>query len=87
MIPVGLWVIYVCFIKNKHPWKILFTNLGIGILYMALILVDQRFANSGAFGNAMQAIWMAGAAIVTIGLYYFTGKRFNETIDFEKINQ
>lgn len=86
MIPVGVWVIYVCFIKNKYPWKIFFTNIGIAFFYMALLLADQRFANSGAFGSAMQAIWMAGAAIICIGLYYFTGKRFSEKFDFERTN-
>lgn len=83
MIPAGLWVMYVCFIKNKYLWKIFFANLGIGVLYMVLLLIDQRLTNNGLFGSTLQAIWMAGASIICIGLYYFTGKRFSGNIDFK----
>lgn len=77
MIPIGLWVIFACFVKNGFRWRTFWALVGTGVLYCAILLMTNTLSTNGVLAGVGQTVVMNADALLYAGLSVWIGK--NET--------
>lgn len=74
-IPIGLWTIYVCFVREKLGWGNFTKSLLVTVLYSIVLGMCINLANKGMLSGITQGIIMIIDGFVCTYLWYLIGKK------------
>ena len=75
-IPVGLWTVYVCYVRERLGWGNFGKTLLVAAIYSFVLLQGISLANSGTLSSdAMQGLVMLADGAICGYLWYLIGKR------------
>ena len=74
-LPVGIWTIYVCYVREKMGWSNFLKTFAVGFLYSVILMAGILSANAGLITPTVQGIIMIFDGILALLLWSLIGKK------------
>ncbi|MBO5302385.1 MAG: HXXEE domain-containing protein [Peptococcaceae bacterium] len=74
-LPVGIWTIYVCYVKERFGWSNFFKTFGVAFLYSVILIAGIISANADFITPTIQGTIMILDGIIALLLWYLIGKK------------